>query len=66
VLQVIAQDRLEHPRAVVGLTDPSARLVMPGELLSFGVPYRRFHELEAEVDESFLRTPTWAKISERL
>jgi len=66
VLQVIHQGRLEHPRAVVGLTDPSARLVLPGELLSFGVPFSRFLELEGEVCESFFTTPTWATIAQRL
>lgn len=56
----------DHPRAIVGLTDPSARMVtnkaLGREILSFTVPYQMFMEMESEVDNSFLRRHTWAVV----
>ena len=43
----------------VGLTDPSARLHLDRDLLSFSLPYRRFRELEEKSDGSFLTQSTW-------
>ena len=56
----------EHPRAIVGLTDPSARKItnkaLGKEILSFTTPYSMFVEMEKEVDNSFLRRQTWAAV----
>lgn len=46
----------------VGLTDPSARLHLDRDLLSFSLPYRRFRELEEKADGSFLTQSTWQSL----
>jgi hypothetical protein len=55
-----------NPRAVIGLTDPSARLTMRRlvgrELLSFAMPLSLFEEMESNVPGSFLERGTWQKL----
>lgn len=52
----------ERPRAVIGLTDLSARLALRrplgGDLLSLSVPLALFDEMEANVEGSFFDRPT--------
>jgi uncharacterized protein (DUF169 family) len=54
------------PRAVVGLTDISARLNLKkqlgGEFLSFSMPWRMFLEMEQDVEGSFLTRRTWRSL----
>lgn len=56
-------------RAVVGLTDISARLNLRKQLgedvLSFSVPWKMFQEMEANVEGSFLEKRTWRVLSSR-
>ena len=58
----------EHPRAVVGLTDLSARNNLKKQLgknlFSFAVPLTMFQELEGHVEGSFLRKNTWRELRE--
>jgi uncharacterized protein (DUF169 family) len=55
------------PRAVVGLSDISARLVMKRllkrEFLSFSVPYSLFSEMEENVEASFITRHGWRTLS---
>ena len=58
----------EHPRAVVGLTDISARKnirnLLGAEYLSFAMPWKMFLEMESNVEGSFLERPTWQSLQE--
>jgi uncharacterized protein (DUF169 family) len=53
----------ENSRAVVGLTDLSARVVIKkqfkADLLTFAIPYRMFEEMEANVAGSFFERHCW-------
>ena len=57
------ETRSERPRAVIGLTDLSARKNLKKQLdrnvLSFAVPWRMFEEMEDDVEGSFLQKETW-------
>jgi uncharacterized protein (DUF169 family) len=58
--------RAARPRAVVGLTDPSARLYVGTQVghdvMSFAVPFAMFARLEADVPGSFLERDTWRSL----
>ena len=55
-----------RPRAVVGLTDLSARVYvrkqLGDDLLSFAMPFALFREMEANVEGSFLQRHTWQEL----
>lgn len=55
--------KADHPRAVVGLTDLSARVCirkqLGNNLLSFAMPFALYREMEANVEGSFLQRHTW-------
>ena len=65
LLPVHEADR-EYPRAVIGMTDISARPYIDADLLSFSVPYALFREMENNVPGSFLDAPEWSKIDKRI
>ncbi|MEN6440609.1 MAG: DUF169 domain-containing protein [Syntrophobacter sp.] len=54
------------PRAVVGLTDISARkyvrTLLGSKYLSFGMPWEMFLEMEGNVEGSFLEKNTWCSL----
>ena len=58
----------ESPRAVVGLTDISARKNLKNQLdrnvFTFAVPWRMFQEMEENVEGSFLHKKTWMALQE--
>jgi hypothetical protein len=67
VHQVLEQAHSERPKAVIGLTDITARKYIDRDVLSFSVPFKRFLEMEANVDESFLtKGKDCSKIAKRL
>jgi uncharacterized protein (DUF169 family) len=60
------ENQSDHPRAVLGMFDISARqYVSPGEL-SFAVPMKKFSKMIDNMEESFLITDAWAKLQNRI
>jgi uncharacterized protein (DUF169 family) len=63
---VYKQAESEEPKAVVGLTDLSARKVtdkaVGRDIMSFAVPFKMFREMEDNVEGSFLERDTWQEI----
>ncbi len=55
-----------HPRAVIGMLDPSARPYVPKDTLSFAVPTKRFVTMIGNMEQSFLITDTWKKLQKRI
>ena len=59
----LVEAQQEHPRAVIGMTDPSARVatkkILGTDILTFAVPWSRYREFEEDVVGSFLETAQW-------
>ena len=56
----------EQPRCVLGMFDVSARPQVPETVLTFAIPMARFEQMVANMDESFLITPSWERVRERI
>jgi uncharacterized protein (DUF169 family) len=56
----------DRPRAVLGMFDVSARPFVPKEDLTIAVPMNKFERMIENMDESFLITPSWAKVRKRI
>jgi uncharacterized protein (DUF169 family) len=55
-----------HPRAVIGMFDVSARPFVPKNALTFSAPMSKFARMVENMEESFLITPSWAKVQKRI
>lgn len=62
----LMESRSEHPRAVLGMFDVSARPGVDPNVLTFAVPMNKFARMVANMDESFLITESWTKVKSRL
>lgn len=62
-----AESGKESPRAVVGMTDVSARKnvrkFLDSNLMSFSMPLNLYNEMESSVEHSFLFRNTWKALS---
>ncbi len=62
----LIEAKSEKPRAIVGLTDISAReevrKLLGSEYLSFAIPWKMFLEMESNVEGSFLERPSWLSL----
>jgi len=56
----------ERPRAVLGMFDVSARPFVPADVLSLAIPMAKFRQMVDDMPESFLITPSWRKVRQRL
>jgi len=54
------------PRGIIGMFDPSARPYVEPDRLSFAAPMEKFVRMVGNMEESFLTTPTWSKIRDRI
>jgi uncharacterized protein (DUF169 family) len=56
----------EQPRAVLGMFDVSARIMVQKEILTLAMPYSVFLKLVENVQGSFLETESWKKVLHRI
>ncbi|MFO8236309.1 MAG: DUF169 domain-containing protein [Bacteroidales bacterium] len=56
----------EKPRSVIGMFDPSARPCVKPNEFSFATPFKRLVQMIEFMEESFLITPTWKVLRERI
>ncbi len=56
----------DNPRCVLGMFDVSACPCVPENKLTFTMPMRRFEQMVANMDESFLITKSWNLVKERI
>jgi hypothetical protein len=66
VYQPYQELQSQHPRAVLGMFDVSARPCVPPDVLSFAVPWPKFIDMLGQMDESFLITGSWEKVRARI
>jgi uncharacterized protein (DUF169 family) len=62
----LLEARSDDPRCVLGMFDVSARPHVPGDVLTFTVPWQRFEQMVLNLDESFLTTGSWSAVRERI
>jgi uncharacterized protein (DUF169 family) len=56
----------KKPRCVIGMFDPSARPYVEPDRVTFAAPMDKFVRMVENMEESFLTTPTWKKILDRI
>lgn len=56
----------EHPHAIIGMFDPSARPFVAADELTFAVSADKFVRMVKNMDESFLITNTWETMQKRI
>ncbi|MDR3205071.1 MAG: DUF169 domain-containing protein, partial [Deltaproteobacteria bacterium] len=63
----LAESLKDNPKAVIGLTDFSAReyilKILGATKLSFSLPFKLFKEMEENVNQSFLTNHFWLDYS---
>jgi hypothetical protein len=60
------EQRKAHPKAVLGMFDPSARPCVPTDVLTMAVPMKKFERMIGFMEESFLTTGTWEKVQRKI
>jgi uncharacterized protein (DUF169 family) len=55
-----------NPRSVIGMFDISARPFVDKNTLAFSTPMTKFKKMVDNIEESFLITPSWAKVQKRI
>jgi uncharacterized protein (DUF169 family) len=62
----LAESKMQIPKAIIGLTDVTARPFVDADKLSFTVPWSMFQEMENNIEGSFLEKHDWKKVRERI
>ncbi|NVO03928.1 MAG: DUF169 domain-containing protein [Bacteroidetes bacterium] len=62
----ILENKKENQDCFLGMFDVSARPYVPANVLSFGIPIKRFETLVSYMDESFMITDSWKNVSKRI
>ncbi|HVN25914.1 MAG TPA: DUF169 domain-containing protein [Syntrophorhabdales bacterium] len=58
--------KMPRPRAVIGMLDVSARPCVHANAVSFALPLQRLEQMVTNMEESFLITSSWRKVSRRI
>jgi hypothetical protein len=66
VSDVYFEAQSDQPLCVLGMFDVSARPQVAETELTFAIPFRRFEEMVANMEESFLITPSWDQVRARI
>jgi hypothetical protein len=66
IYHVYQQFYSDEPRAVLGMFDVSARPWVERDVLTFAVTLSKLESMLANMDDSFLITPSWEKVRTRL
>lgn len=66
ILYPYLEQQKDNPRAVLGMFDVSARPFVPPNVLTFAVPMKKFSRMLDNMEESFLITKSWGKVSKRI
>ena len=56
----------DTPKAVLGIFDPSARICIKPELMTFSIPWPKFLSMLENMDKCFLTTELWKSICKRM
>jgi uncharacterized protein (DUF169 family) len=56
----------DHPRATIGMFDPSARPFVHKDMLTLAVPMNKFINMIDNMEKSFLITDSWKRIQKRI
>jgi uncharacterized protein (DUF169 family) len=64
--RVYHEAQSDQPRCVLGMFDVSARPQVPPGMLTFAIPFARFEQMVANMDESFLITESWDHVRARI
>jgi hypothetical protein len=62
----LAEINSDHPHAILGMFDISARPWVAAGQFTLALPWSKFERMVANMDDSFLITPSWEKIKARL
>ncbi|NYT05562.1 MAG: DUF169 domain-containing protein [Methanomicrobiales archaeon] len=60
------EQQKEHPKAILGMFDPSARPCVPVDMLTMAIPMKKFETMIGYMEESFLVTGTWEKVQKKI
>jgi len=60
------EQQKEHPRAVLGMFDPSSRPCVPLDVLTMAIPMKKFVKMIGYMEESFLVTGSWEKVKRKI
>lgn len=56
----------DNPKAVLGIFDPSARVCLKPDIMSFSIPWPKFINMMDNMDNCFLTTDLWQSMCKRM
>lgn len=62
----LLEQQKEHPKAVLGMFDPSARPCVMVDVLTMAIPMKKFVKMIGYMEESFLTTRSWDKVKGKI